>query len=1076
MDALLRDISPRADINRRIDNLTPKQRAVLSLKAASVKRAVPERTRREPIAIIGMACRFPGAANPQAFWDLLKNGTDAIREVPADRWDAQKLYDPDPAAPGKMSTRWGGFLDRIEEFDRQFFGISQREADCMDPQQRLLAELAFEALEDAGQVPSQLAGSRTGVFVGISNNDYGRIHFRSHAERGNEGGYNDPFAGTGNALCIGANRISYLFDFHGPSMAIDTACSSSLVAVHLACQSLINGEAILALAGGVNLILSPALTVNFSKGGFMAPDGRCKPFDARANGYVRGEGAGVVVLKPLSHAIADGDVIHAIVRGSAINQDGRSNGLTAPSRHAQESVLREAYQRSGLSPRQVQYVEAHGTGTALGDPIEAQALGAVMAENRPLGRPCRIGSVKSNIGHLEAAAGVASLIKVILAMKHREIPATLHYQNPNPHIAFERLPLRVQDTFAAWPEHEGPALAGVSSFGFGGTNAHIVVQEAPQIGLAQLCERGCVSAPGAVSRGANATSLAPALLPLSAKSPEALHTLAQSYRDMLAQPVAADSFADIVSGAGVRRDHHDNRLAVVARSAEEAIAGLDAFLHEEKHSGVFSGRRVPGRRSRLVFVFSGQGPQWWGMGRQLLEREPVFRQTLEQCDALLQPLAGWSLLEELRADEAHSRLGQTEIAQPVLFAVQTALAALWRSRGIKPDAVVGHSLGEVAAAHAAGALSLEDAIRISVHRGRLMQQAAGHGRTAAVEMPCDEVRRILDGMQDRVCIAAVNSPTSTTLAGDAEAVESVVRMLQDRGIPATLLRVDCAFHSHHMESARRQLTEALADIQPRPAVIPFYSTVTGGPCNGGELNADHWGRNVRQPVLFADALTKLMDKHHDVFLEVGPHPVLAGPINQCLRQRGHAGTVLHSLRRGEDEQLGMMRSLAALYARGYAVEWRQLYPSGNPVRLPSYPWQRTRCWLEEPTREDAAVGAASRAAPQVRLGSPDLLGRHISLAGSAGAHLWETEARPDASIFMEMALAAAETAFGTNACSLTEIDFPTPIVCDDEPLSLQILLSPNAANEMTFTIHGRHADADDAEAWTLYANGRVCRE
>jgi acyl transferase domain-containing protein len=1060
MDTLHRDVS------QRIANLTPKQRAVLALKAGSSKRESNDRPRREPIAIIGMACRFPGAGNPEAFWQLLRNGTDAITEVPSNRWDLREFYDADPAAPGKMSTRWGGFLEQTDAFDRHFFGISQREADCMDPQQRLLAELAYEALEDAGHAPAQLAGSRTGVFIGISNNDYGRLHNDNAA-------FSDPFAGTGNALCIGANRLSYLFDFQGPSMAIDTACSSSLVGVHLACQSLWNGEALMALAGGVNLILSPALTVNFSKGGFMAPDGRCKPFDARANGYVRGEGGGLLVLKPLSHAVADGDVIHAVIRGTAVNQDGRSNGLTAPSRHAQEACLREAYQRAGIAPSQVQYVEAHGTGTALGDPIEALALGTILGENRPAGRPCHIGSVKSNIGHLEAAAGIASLIKVVLALRHQTIPPTLHYQTPNPHIPFDRLPLRVQQTLGPWPEHDGAALAGVSSFGFGGTNAHVVVESAP------VTDKEA-------NRKSNKETLKifntflPCLLPLSARDPEALAALARSYRQMLEG--SATNFADIVYTAGTRREHHDHRLGLVVRSSEEAIALLDAFLQEESRPNLALGRRVPGRRSRLAFVFSGQGPQWWGMGRQLLEREEVFRKTMEQCDALLQPLAGWSLLDELRADEAHSRLGRTEIAQPALFAVQVALATLWRSWGIKPDAVVGHSLGEVAAAHVAGVLSLEDAIRVIYHRGRLMQKAAGNGRTAAVELSRAEARRAIAGLEDRVCIAAVNSPTSTTLAGDADAVESVVETLKQRGVPAVLLRVDCAFHSHHVESTRHQLTEALKGLRPQRAQIPLYSTVTGNVSDGVDMTADYWGRNVRHPVLFEDALTKLMEKHHDVFLEVGPHPVLAGPINQCLRQRRHEGIVLHSLRRGEEEQLGMLRSLAALYARGYAVEWRQLTPTGKQVRLPAYPWQRTRCWLSSSQKSECRMQNEIQAVSDPTLAFLSSA-MHMQLAQPAGAHLWETKLKvgdfeadgmQSGMSFMQMALAAAETVFSTECCSLGEIDFPMPLVLPENgTLNLQMLLTPINSDEASFAIHARSGDAD---GWTLHAAGSVRQE
>src|ERR1017187_1506691 len=612
----------------------------------------------EAIAIIGIACRFPGAPDARAFWNLLRNGVDAIVEVPADRFNLHEFYDPDPAAPGRIVTRWGGFIEHIDQFDAHFFGVSPREAARMDPQQRLLLELAWEALEDAGQVRERLAGTPTGVFIGISNNDYGRIQF-------NDLDRIDAYAGTGNALSIAANRISYVFDFRGPSIALDTACSSSLVAVHQACNSLRSGESTLALAGGVNLILSPAITINFTKAGAMAPDGRCKAFDARANGYVRSEGAGVVVLKLLSKALADGDPIYAVIRGSAVNQDGRSNGLMAPNPLAQEAVLREAYRQAAVSPGAVQYVEAHGTGTLLGDPIEAKALAAVLGMERPAGRLCALGSVKTNIGHLEAAAGIAGLIKVALALRHREIPPILHFEKPNPHIPFDELPLRVQTTLSPWPAESGPALAGVSSFGFGGTNAHVVLQEAPRLN-------------GGMDDAAR--KIGTHLLPLSARRPEALQSLARAYQNFLATPESAMSLPDVCYTASARLSHHDHRLAVTGNSPAQLMESLEAFLRGETRPGLSSGRKPSARRRKLVFVFPGQGSQWFGMGRRLLEQEAVFREVIERCDRAMRPYGGWSLLAELTAtDVAQSRLSEIDIIQPALFAIQVALAALWRS-------------------------------------------------------------------------------------------------------------------------------------------------------------------------------------------------------------------------------------------------------------------------------------------------------------------------------------------------------------------------------------------------------------
>ncbi|HWP45771.1 MAG TPA: beta-ketoacyl synthase N-terminal-like domain-containing protein [Candidatus Limnocylindrales bacterium] len=528
----------------------------------------------EPIAVIGMACRFPGAGNLEAFWRLLRDGVDAVTEVPADRWDLQAFYHPDLKAPGKMNTRWGGFLEQIDQFDYHFFKILSWEAARMDPQQRLLLEVAWEALEDAGQVVDRLAGTRTGVFIGIGPGDYGRMQLSNPD-------FINAYTNTGNLLSIASNRISYLFDFRGPSISIDTACSSSLVAVHLACQSLWTHESSLALAGGVNVILSPELTIGFSKARALSPEGRCKAFDAGANGYVRGEGAGMVVLKPLSNALTDHDPIYAVIRGSAINNNGRTNGLTAPNRWAQEEVLREAYRQAEVSPGQVQYIEAHGTGTLLGDPIEAQALGTVLAIDRPPGHYCAIGSVKTNIGHLETAAGIAGLVKTVLALRHRELPPSLHFHKPNPHIPFEELLLLVQQTLGPWPQESGPTLAGVSSFGFGGTNAHAVLEGTPGVPEAYKQEKDLPLDP-------------PYLLPLSAHSQKALQALVQAYQSFLGvgNTGSAVSLRDLCYTASVRRSHHDYRLALVFRSREELIRCLEIFLRGEVHPNISSGRKT----------------------------------------------------------------------------------------------------------------------------------------------------------------------------------------------------------------------------------------------------------------------------------------------------------------------------------------------------------------------------------------------------------------------------------------------------------------------------------------------------
>ncbi len=1038
-------------------------------------------TQREPIAIIGIGCRFPGARDPEFFWRLLRDEVNAISEVPAERWDIREFYDPDPAKPGKMNTRWGGFLEQVDQFDYHFFGIAPREAARMDPQQRLLLEVAWEALEDAGQVLTRLASTRVGVFIGISTDDYGRLQ--------DDPALSNAYVATGSAWSIAANRISYLYDFRGPSMAVDTACSSSLVAVHLACQSIWNGECILTLAGGVNLILSPTVTVNLAKAGLLASDGCCKAFDARANGYVRGEGAGVVVLKPLSRALADGDPIYCVIRGSSVNQDGRTNGLTAPSQQAQEAVLREACWRAGVSPGQIQYVEAHGTGTLLGDSIEASALGTALAIDRPPGRRCIIGSVKTNIGHLEAAASMASLIKVALMLKHRMIPPSLHFREPNPHIPFDKLPLKVAQTLEPWPEELCPALAGVSSFGFGGTNGHVVLEEAPRI-------------PGAPQHDKGPTSGLAQLLPLSARSPEALRALARAYQDFSAVehawPEAVEetgtgvTLQDVCYTAGARRSDHDYRLAVVAHSAEELAEGLEAFLQGEVFPGMSSGRRPPSRRSKLVFVFSGQGPQWAGMGQQLLEQEPVFRTTLEQCDKLLRQYTSWSLIEETMANESRSRLDDTEVAQPAIFAFQVALAALWRSWGIVPDAVVGHSVGEVAAAHVAGVLTLQDAVRVAFHRGRLMQRATGQGKMAAVELSLEEAERVLATYENSLSIAAINSPTSTVLSGEPAALEEVLQSLRQREIFCRWLSVNYAFHSPQMEPFQSEMAQVLRGFQPRPASLPIFSTVTGRVSNGRDFDVAYWGRSIRQPVRFAAAVDGLVEEGHDVFLELSPHPVLSGAISQILRHRGREGVVLSSLRRGKEERAVLLGALGTLYILGQPVDWSGLYPSGGRyVRLPSYPWQRERLWIEDQEtdkgrvrRRFSAEGAGNGAS-----GHP-LLGQYWQSSVHSGTHFWETDldslpylddhrvqgvAVLPAAVYVEMALAAAEEAFGAGSHVLEDMAFKRVLVLpEDGTRTVQLVVSPATPGTVSFQFSSiQTGDAQQQPLWTLHANGTI---
>ncbi|MGZ9233887.1 MAG: type I polyketide synthase [Anaerolineales bacterium] len=903
------------------NEVTQLKRALLALREMRAKVESLEQARSEPVAVIGMGCRLPGGANtPAAFWKLLMDGVDAISEVPAERWSAEEIYASDFMQPGKANTRWGGFLEHVDQFDPAFFGISPREAMHMDPQQRLLLEVAYEALEDAGLALDQLEGSLTGVFAGIHSHssDYAWMQMRDLNDI-------DTHTGAGTAHSIIANRISYLFNWQGPSLSVDTACSSSLVAAHLACQSLRNRESNLALVAGVNLFLTPESTITFSKLQMMATDGRCKTFDARADGFVRSEGCGVLVLKRLSDAVADSDRILAVIRGSAVNQDGRTNGLTAPNGLSQQNVIRQALANSSLTAEQMTYVETHGTGTKLGDPIEVEALAEVIGKTAAGSQPCILGAVKANIGHMEAAAGIGGLIKTVLVLRNQVIPPQLHIQQLNPLIQLAGTRFEIPTAPKSYPRAvNAPRFAGVSSFGFGGTNAHIILGEAPPT---ENVETSVPSAPYSLS--------------LSARSDDALHDLAAAYQAFLS--TTGSELADILFTASNHRTHHEKRLTVVGSTSTDLIERLEAFRRKDEHPDVAQGQSLASSERGLAFVFSGQGPQWLGMGRELMQAELVFRETIAEIDNLLKKHVNWSLIEELNASEENSRLAETEVAQPAIFAMQVGLAALWKSWGIEPEAVVGHSVGEIAAAQVAGVLSLEDAVRVVYHRSRLMQRVTGQGRMAAVGVGRAEAEMYLANYSG-LSIGAVNSPSSTVLSGTAEALEEIVSSLTARGTFARMLPVNYAFHSPVMDSLVPELTEALKGLTPRPAIHALYSTVRGERAKDGDYDAAYWAKNIRQPVLFGPAIQTMTANGFNTFVEVSPHPVLSETISQSLDARMNA-LIVPSLRRNQSERGVMLRSLGALFTRGFPVKWNQLYPKGHIVDLPHYPWQHARYWL-----------------------------------------------------------------------------------------------------------------------------------
>ncbi|HEX7736852.1 MAG TPA: SDR family NAD(P)-dependent oxidoreductase [Ktedonobacteraceae bacterium] len=1066
------------------DQASSQQRVLQTFADMRARLDAYEHARTEPIAIIGAACRFPGHTDTlEKFWQMLYEGRDAMIEVPAARWNHQSLYDPDPNAEGKISTRRGAFLAGDPgAFDAQFFEITPREAASMDPQQRLFLEVSWEAFENAGQTAEWLQGKPIGIFASSFNNDYLRLQVAEQTPP-------DAYGLLGTMPSALAGRLAYLLGTQGPTLHVDTACSSSLVALHLACQSLRQGECNLALVGSVSLMLTPEPSVYLSRMGVLAPDGLCKTFDARADGFARGEGCGALVLKRLSAAQADHDPILALIRGTAVNHDGRSNGLTAPNSFAQQELLRQALRNAGVRAAQIQYVEAHGTGTALGDPIELQALGRVMGEGHEA-EPLLVGSVKTNLGHLEPVAGIAGLFKVILALQHETIPPHLHLQIPNAYIPWNELSLRVPTTHVPWPGGAHPRLAGVSSFGMTGTNAHVIIEEAP-------LQQANVHAAGGLSPREEQQNRYH-LLPLSARSPVALRDLLQSYQTFLAHETR-DPLADICYTASLRRDHHASRCVIVGASCAELQQQLAALLASADVAPA-TACESPG----LVFVFPGHGSQWTGMGRQLFAQEPVFRAAIERCDQAIRTYVSWSLITELHSDVPQTQL---VIIQLLIFAVQVALVDLWRSWGIQPAAVVGHSIGEITGFHVAGVLTLDDAVRIIYQRGTLLQQISGMGSLALVGLPEAETRDLLTGYETRLCIAGSNSERATLISGDVRALGELLEQLSTRGIFCSRVKIDFASHSPQVDKISADLTQTLATIQPQDTSIALYSTVSGRLLQGYEANASYWVRNLRQPVLFARATRLLREHGYRHFLEISAHPVLLPAIEEDFRLSQQSCLTLASLRRGKDERYMLLNSLGALYTAGYLPTWAELYHEpGTCVMLPNYPWQRTHFWLEKgegPAPVQRKTTSTSFALSEHVL--HPLLGVHTTPALHPTTHYWEQKLSiallpfladhvirnivvfPGAA-YIEMVLSAARELFGAKPCVLSEIHFEQFLLLEQqEPRRVQLVFTPLQAGRVAFCIlSGPLADptiqqvqlneAKEGEYvpdWTRHASGIV---
>jgi acyl transferase domain-containing protein/NADPH:quinone reductase-like Zn-dependent oxidoreductase/acyl carrier protein len=1038
--------------------------AYLASRAAGEVRAAPTPARAaarhdEPVAIVGMSCRYPGGVgSPDELWELLSSGTDAVSEFPTDRgWDVERLYDPDPDHAGTSYTREGGFLRAAGDFDAPFFGIGPREAVAMDPQQRLVLEAAWEAFEHAGIDPATVRGSQTGVYTGVMYQDYGQAAIGS-APEDLEG-----YLATGVGGSVVSGRVAYTFGLEGPAVTVDTACSSSLVAIHLACQALRQGECDLALAGGVTVLATPAMFVEFSRQRGLSPDGRCKSFSASADGVGWSEGVGLLMLERLSDARRNGHDVLAVVRGSATNQDGASNGLTAPNGPSQERVIRTALASAGLSAGDVDAVEAHGTGTTLGDPIEAQALLATYGQERRDG-PLRLGSIKSNIGHAQAAAGVGGVIKMVMAMRHGVLPKTLHAEEPSPHVDWTAGELELLTEPHPWQPGDHPRRAGVSSFGVSGTNAHVILEEAP------------LGEPGAAGSE-------PGLVPwlVSARSETALREQSRRLRSHVEarEQAPVDVAYSLVTG----RARLDRRAVMIGSDRDELLAGLDTLARGDSAPQVVEG--VGRDRGKVAFMFPGQGSQWEGMALELLDSAPVFAERMAACERALSEFVDWSLEEVLRGAEGAPSLDRVDVVQPALFAVMVSLAALWRSYGVEPSVVVGHSQGEIAAAHVAGALSLEDAARVVALRSQAVADVlAGRGGMVSVALPLEQVEARIGKWGERISLAAVNGPAAVVVSGEPDALDELLAECEADEVRARRINVDYASHSAHVEEIRERVLDALAPIEPRTSDIPLFSTATAALIDTAELDAEYWYRSLRHPVRFEEATRALMQGGCGAFVEVSPHPVLTMAVQETSETVPDLDGIaaVGSLRRDEGTLERFVTSLAEAWVQGVEVDWTTLVAAGRRVQLPTYAFEHRRYWLE-------ATGAAGdvTAAGLGAAGHP-LLGASLSLGGEQGwlftsrlsstTHPWlrdhalmDTVVLPGTA-FVELALAVGAR---VGPDTIEELILEAPLILPAEG-AVQLQLAVGEADDTgrrQLTFYSRPASGDGDGDWTRNATGTL---
>ncbi|NEP72540.1 MAG: type I polyketide synthase [Okeania sp. SIO2G4] len=1032
----------------------------------------------EAIAIIGMGCRLPGGAStPEAFWELLQNGVDAITEVPSDRWPIDRYYDSDPNAPGKISTRYGGFVEGLQKFDANFFGISPKETIHLDPQQRLLLEVSWEALERSGINPQNLKGSLTGVFVGICSNDYTQKILSLGYEQ------IDAYLATGNNHSAASGRISYLLGLKGPNLAVNTACSSSLVSIHLATSSLRNRECNLAIAGGVNRLISPEFSINFSKAGMLSPDGRCKTFDAAANGFVRAEGCGIVVLKRLSDAVAAKDNILAVIRGSAMNQDGDTSGLTVPNGPSQQAVIRQALENGGIDPGSVSYIEAHGTGTSLGDPIEVGAVGEVFKKTHTQDKPVIMGSVKTNIGHLEGAAGIAGLMKVVLQLQHQQIVPSLHFHQPNPYINWEELPVEVSTQMRSWPEGGMSRVAGVSSFGFSGTNAHVVLEETPLEFRIQKSEvrsdnESAVSVPEV-----NDLERSLHILTLSGKTETALSDLVKSYQNYLQAPNNKNDLVDICYTANTSRADFNYRLSALASNRQELVEKLQEYKSGEMGPGLYSGEVTDDSITpKIACLFTGQGSQYVNMGRQLYESAPLFREAINKCSQILSSELEESLLKILYQDDNSkaSLLNQTGYTQPALFALEYALYQLWKSWGIKPDVVMGHSVGEIVAATVAGVWTLEEGLKLIAARGRLMQQLPSGGEMVSVMASESLVSQYITP-ESEVGIAAINGPESVVISGESVAMKSIVNQLEAKGIKTKQLEVSHAFHSRLMEPMLSEFEAVANQLTYNQPQIPIISNVTGQIADSSIATASYWVNHIRQPVRFAQGIETLRQQGYEIYLEMGPKPILLGMARQC--QPESVVEWLPSLRPGVDEWQQMLSSLGQLYIKGSKIDWIGFDSDyiRQKVALPTYPFQRERYWIQA-NQQRTQSHRQKQIHPLLGQKIPNATTQQIFqsyLEADSPAYLSDHQVFEKvlfpATGYLEIAYSAARAILNVEEIAISELIIAQGLILPAGQIqTIQTILTPLENNHYKFQIYStKEAENQSTPEWILHTEGNI---